>query len=71
MERKTARESLRRDERARADAAYLYNLVFPNKHLQERFYTILPFLARHGLDLIDGLYENVHLDCPDHLLLMV
>jgi bacillithiol biosynthesis cysteine-adding enzyme BshC len=70
MERKAARESLRRDERARADAAYLYNLVFPNKHLQERFYTILPFLARHGLDLIDRLYENVHLDCPDHLLLM-
>jgi bacillithiol biosynthesis cysteine-adding enzyme BshC len=70
IERKTARESMRRDERAASDAAYLHNLVFPNKHLQERFYTILPFLARHGLDLIDRLYENVHLDCPDHLLLM-
>lgn len=69
MERKAARESLRRNDRAIEEAAYLQNLVFPHKHLQERFYTILPFLARHGLDLVDRLYENVHLDCPDHLLL--
>jgi bacillithiol biosynthesis cysteine-adding enzyme BshC len=69
IERKAAAESLRRSERAAAEAAYLNNLVFPHKHLQERFYTILPFLAAHGLDLVDRLYENVHLDCPDHLLL--
>ena len=67
-ERKTAREMLRRDQRAAADASYLSRLAYPNKHLQERFYSILPFLARHGLDLVDRLYQNVHLDCPDHLL---
>lgn len=68
IERKARREALRRDERASADAIYLSNLIYPHKHLQERFYTILPFLARHGLDFIDRLYENVHLDCPDHML---
>ncbi len=70
-ERKIARETIRRDERAAADAAYLCELLFPHKHLQERFYSILPFLARHGVDLVARVYENVQLDCPDHLLLSV
>jgi hypothetical protein len=37
--------------------------------LQERFYSILPFLAQHGPDLIDRLYDGVRMDCPDHVLL--
>jgi bacillithiol synthase len=68
---KVAREMLRRDQRAVADAAYLYSGVFPQKHLQERYYGILPFLARHGVDLIDRLYSSVRLECPDHILLPV
>ncbi len=71
IERKTARESLRRDERAAADAAYFNGLVFPEKHLQERLYTILPFLARHGLDLIDRLAAELARDCRDHRILPV
>ena len=69
IERKTALESMRRDQRASAEADYLYNLVYPNGHLQERFYTILPLLAKHGLDFIQQLYENVLLDCPDHIVI--
>jgi uncharacterized protein YllA (UPF0747 family) len=68
---KAAREMLRRDERASLEVRYLYNGIFPQKHLQERFYSILPFLARHGLQMIDHLYDNVRLDCPDHILLPV
>jgi len=68
---KVAREIFRRDARAAEEAAYLYGGVFPHKHLQERFYSILPFLARHGLDLNDRLYSNVRLECPDHILLPV
>jgi bacillithiol biosynthesis cysteine-adding enzyme BshC len=71
MERKVARESLRRNERATEEAGYLYRLLYPHKHLQERFYSILPFVARHGFDLIGRIYENVQLDCPDHQLLVV
>jgi uncharacterized protein YllA (UPF0747 family) len=66
---KAAREMLRRDERARAEASYLYNSLYPEKHLQERLYSILPFLAQHGPDLIDRLYDSVRMDCPDHVLL--
>jgi hypothetical protein len=62
---------LRRDERAKTDASYLYGALYPEKHLQERLYSILPFLARHGLDLVDRVYENVRLECPDHILLPV
>jgi bacillithiol biosynthesis cysteine-adding enzyme BshC len=70
IERKVGRELMRRDERTAADAAYLYGLIYPNRHLQERFYSILPFLACHGLDLIAQVYDNVRLDCPDHQLLV-
>lgn len=71
IERKTERESLRRDARAGEEAHYLGGLLYPNKHLQERLYTILPFLAKHGFDLFDVIYDNIRLDCPDHQVLVV
>jgi bacillithiol synthase len=72
IEHKTARETLKRNDRAAADAGYMSGLIFPNKHLQERYYSILPFLARHGLgDLLDTLYRHVQLECPDHQVLVV
>jgi len=71
VQAKAGREALRRDARASADAASLYSLIYPERHLQERLYSILPFLARHGMDLIDHLYEGVQLDCPDHRLMVI
>jgi bacillithiol biosynthesis cysteine-adding enzyme BshC len=47
MERKTGREAMRRDEHAARDAASLYGLIYPERHLQERLYSIVPFLAKH------------------------
>lgn len=66
--RKTARQTMQRDERAARDAAYLTNLVFPHRHLQERFYSIVPFLAKHGLDLPHRLLNETQLTCPDHMV---
>jgi len=71
VERKAGREALRRDARAAADAASLYGLIYPERHLQERLYSILPFLAKHGLDLVDQVYEAIQLDCVDHRLMVV
>ena len=71
MERKTGREAMRRDERAARDAASLYGLIYPERHLQERLYSILPFLAKHGLDLIDQIYDAIELDCSDHRVMVV
>jgi len=66
LRKKTGRETLRRDARASEDARYLGALLYPHRHPQERFYSLLPFLAQHGLDLIDRLYGAVQVDCPDH-----
>jgi bacillithiol biosynthesis cysteine-adding enzyme BshC len=68
LQRKTAREALRRDEKASADTEYLMNLVFPHKHQQERLYSILPFLAKYGLDFPRTIYAQTQLSCPDHML---
>ena len=68
---KTARETLRRDQRANAEARYLGDMLYPHRHPQERFYSILPFLAQHGLDLADRLYAAVEPMCPDHRVFTV
>jgi bacillithiol biosynthesis cysteine-adding enzyme BshC len=71
IERKTARESLRRDTRAVHDAAHLSHLLYPHKHLQERLYSILPFVAKHGFDLIDRIEEHTCIDCVDHHVMAI
>ncbi|MBV9400910.1 MAG: bacillithiol biosynthesis cysteine-adding enzyme BshC [Bryobacterales bacterium] len=69
LRKKTAREALRRNERATADAEFLHNLIYPHRHLQERFYSILPFLAQHGPALADTLFQTTSQNCPDHRIL--
>jgi bacillithiol biosynthesis cysteine-adding enzyme BshC len=71
IERKTGREALRRDSRAASDAGSLYGLIYPERHLQERLYSILPFLAKHGANLARELYAAVELDCSDHRLVVL
>ncbi|HEX3746463.1 MAG TPA: bacillithiol biosynthesis cysteine-adding enzyme BshC [Bryobacteraceae bacterium] len=71
IEGKAGREAMRRDERATGEAASLYGLIFPERHLQERLYSILPFLAKHGLDLVEHIYEAIELECPDHRMMVV
>jgi uncharacterized protein YllA (UPF0747 family) len=71
IQRKAGREALHRDATAVRDAASLYGLIFPERHLQERIYSILPFLAKHGLDLPGRIYQAIQLDSTDHRLLMI
>ncbi len=68
---KVSRELLRRDARAGADADYLRGLLYPHRHLQERFYSILPFLAKHGVGVLEPIFNAVQTDCPDHRVLTV
>jgi bacillithiol biosynthesis cysteine-adding enzyme BshC len=68
---KVARETIQRDERSMADAQQLSNLIFPHRHLQERFYSIVPLLAKHGLSLVDELYDQLELTCPDHQMVTI
>jgi hypothetical protein len=68
---KVGRESMRRDAQAARHASSLYGLIYPERHLQERLYSMLPFMAKHGPDLIPHIYEAIELDCPDHRLMVV
>lgn len=68
---KTARETFRRDDQAADVARRLTNAIYPHEHLQERMYTILPFLAQHGLQLIPQLFRAAQLHCPDHMVRIV
>ncbi|HEY7304344.1 MAG TPA: bacillithiol biosynthesis cysteine-adding enzyme BshC [Bryobacteraceae bacterium] len=68
LAQKTAREALRRDERASRESSYLIDLIYPERRLQERFYSIVPFLAKHGLDLPERLLGLTQLACPDHMV---
>ncbi len=69
--RKTATQIMARDEQAIRDARSLNGLAFPEKHLQERLYSIVPFIARFGPGLVDELYSAVRTECPDHQFLVV
>ena len=69
--RKTATQIMARDEQAIRDSRALNGLAFPEKHLQERLYSIVPFIARFGPGLVDELYSAVRTDCPDHQFLVV
>ena len=53
------------------DAASLSGLIFPEQHLQERLYSILPFLAKHGFDLLGMIYDNIELECSDHRVMVL
>ncbi len=66
-----ARESLRRDERAGREAAHLANLIFPNGALQERSFSGLSFLARHGESFLDRIHESIQTDCHDHQVVVI
>jgi bacillithiol biosynthesis cysteine-adding enzyme BshC len=68
--RKTAAQILARDEQAAADAKSLSGLLYPEKHLQERLYSIVPFLAQFGPGLINDVYAQVEIANPDHRLLV-
>jgi bacillithiol biosynthesis cysteine-adding enzyme BshC len=69
--RKTAGQIIARDEQAIRDARSLNGLVFPEKHLQERLYSIIPFIAKFGPGIVDELYSAVRIECPDHQFVVV
>jgi bacillithiol biosynthesis cysteine-adding enzyme BshC len=66
MARKTEAQMLLKDQQAQRDTSALHGLVFPEDHLQERLYSIVPFLAKFGPGLVPEIYEHVRVECPDH-----
>jgi len=70
IEGKVGREALRRDARAARDARSLNGLIYPERHLQERIYSFLPLLAKHGMDLAARVYEAIEPCGGEHQVLV-
>ena len=69
--RKTASQIMNKDQQAQRDALALHGLVFPEKHLQERLYSIVPLIAKFGPGLIPEIYDAIRIECPDHQFAVV
>ena len=69
LERKAAAAVQHRSDQVEKDAVRLENNLFPEKTLQERIYSGVSLLARHGLPLLEQLYDRIPLDSGDHQIL--
>jgi len=69
LQGKAARAELMRTEVLDRHASLLSNALFPHKDLQEREVAGVSFLARHGMELLERLYQAANSGCPDHQLL--
>jgi bacillithiol biosynthesis cysteine-adding enzyme BshC len=66
LERKAAQSVQSRTDQIERDAQRIENALYPQKNLQERFYSGINYLGRYGLSLVDDLYEQVSVECSDH-----
>jgi uncharacterized protein YllA (UPF0747 family) len=66
LERKAAQSVQSRTDQIERDAQRLENALYPQKNLQERFYSGISFLARYGTPLLDDIYGQVTSDCSNH-----
>lgn len=64
--RKISMQILAKDQESARDTSSLSGLAFPDGHLQERVYSVLPFIARYGMGFVQDIYEQVRVECPDH-----
>jgi bacillithiol biosynthesis cysteine-adding enzyme BshC len=60
---------LRRSEVMSRHAEALSQALYPHNALQERGVAGLYFVARHGMELLRSVHENLHTDCHDHQIL--
>ena len=71
LQAKAARAELRQTEVLGRHAQLLSNALYPNKSLQEREITGVFFVARHGAEVLRGVYDAINLDCLDHQVMSI
>ncbi|MCS7044396.1 MAG: bacillithiol biosynthesis cysteine-adding enzyme BshC [Bryobacteraceae bacterium] len=69
IRRKAERAALRRQSDAEQQARHAFRLLTPERRLQERYYSFLPFLARYGLRLVDDILAAADPIRPAHEIL--
>ncbi len=68
---KAARAHAARKEILERHLETLCNALYPHHHLQERRYSFLSFVARHGTELVPRLKQHVSLPCRDHQVIFL
>ncbi len=68
---KVSRESLGRADTAQRHAARLAGFLYPNGHLQERVYSVLPFVAKFGLSFVDRVRAATEPGAADHKVIEI
>ena len=66
---RAARAELRKNEVISRHAAFLSSSLYPDKALQEREIGGAYFIARHGRELLDRLYQVTQACCLDHQIM--
>jgi hypothetical protein len=60
---------LRRSEVVGRHAVALSHALYPENALQERGVAGAYFVARHGMELLQNIHDNMRTDCHDHQIL--
>ncbi len=60
------RAQVARDQAVQRQLERAFNLLYPDKNLQERSINVLSFVARHGKYFVDWIFDAIDLDSNDH-----
>ena len=60
------RSQVARDEAVHRQLQHAFDLLYPQKALQERHINITSFIARHGLYFVDWIFDAIELESNDH-----
>lgn len=71
MRRGAARAALRKSAEAQDQARHAFRLASPERRLQERYYSFLPFLAKYGSRLIEDILGEIDALKPAHEVLVL
>jgi len=71
MEKKILQAATRRNETAIQQLHKAINNLYPNQHLQERVFNIVPYLIKYGYAFMDKLDPAIDIDEHDHQILCI
>ena len=60
------RAQVARDEAVHRQLEHAFDLLYPDKNLQERRLNIASFIARHGRYFVDWIFDAINLDSNEH-----
>jgi bacillithiol biosynthesis cysteine-adding enzyme BshC len=70
-EKKILQAAAKQNETAIRQLRRAVNSLYPNQHLQERVFNIVPYLIKYGYAFMDKLGRAANLDEPDHQILLI